>query len=101
MDKLAELESTIEYKFQNFDLLIQFMTHKSCKKPYSNERLEYLGDAVLDLVIGEYLFNKFPTNDEGELSKLRASLVNENGFAKLAIKLNLGKFLFISVVRDF
>jgi ribonuclease-3 len=100
MDKLRELEQKIGYRFKNFDLLIESMTHKSCKQPYSNERLEYLGDAVLDLIVGEYLFHKFPKNAEGELSKLRASLVNEDSFAKLARELDLGAFIFISPAEE-
>jgi ribonuclease-3 len=55
---------------------------------------------VLDLVVGEYLFYKFPRSDEGELSKLRASLVNAEGFTKLAKELDLGKYLFISPAED-
>jgi len=61
--------------------------------------LEFLGDAVLDLIVGEYLFNKFPKENEGLLSKIRASLVNEKGFAKLRA-INLGEFLFISLAEE-
>jgi ribonuclease-3 len=59
-----------------------------------------LGDAVLDLIVGEYLFKKFPKEDEGVLSKIRASLVNEKGFTKLAISINLGSFLLISSAEE-
>jgi ribonuclease-3 len=62
--------------------------------------LEFLGDAVLDLIVGEYLYVKFPNKDEGTLSKIRASLVNEGGFAKLAKVLNLGDFLFLSSAEE-
>jgi len=96
MPNLAELEKELNYFFKNRNFLLEALTHKSYKKPYNNERLEFLGDAVLDLVIGEYLFFKFPTANEGELSKIRASLVNEEGFARLAKKIELGKFIFIS-----
>jgi ribonuclease-3 len=58
--------------------------------------LEYLGDAVLNLIVADYLFKKFPNANEGELSKIRASLVNEKGFARLAMELNLGDYLLIS-----
>ena len=78
------LENTIGYHFKNKRLLLEALTHKSCKKPYNNERLEFLGDAVLDLLVGEYLFKKLPRAREGVLSKLRACIVNETGFMRLA-----------------
>ncbi len=94
------LEKELGYKFKNERLILEALTHKSCKKSYNNERLEFLGDAVLDLIIGEYLFDKFPNVSEGELSKLRASLVNEKGFKKLANSINLGKYIFISIAEE-
>ena len=100
MDYYFELESRLGYSFENKQLIIEALTHKSFKKPYNNERLEFLGDAVLDLIVGEYLFKKFPDSDEGTLSKIRASLVNENGFAHLANELNLGKYIYISLAEE-
>lgn len=100
MDDYFELESRLGYNFTNKQLIIEALTHKSFKKPYNNERLEFLGDAVLDLIVGEYLFKKFPTSDEGTLSKIRASLVNETGFALLASELNLGKYIYISLAEE-
>lgn len=100
MDDYFELESRLGYSFKNKQLIIEALTHKSFKKPYNNERLEFLGDAVLDLIVGEYLFKKFPSSDEGTLSKIRASLVNENGFAHLANELNLGKYIYISLAEE-
>ena len=100
MDDIKNLQKSLDYQFKNKDLIIEALTHKSYKKQYNNERLEFLGDAVLDLIIGEYLFKKFPTVDEGELSKLRASLVNEKGLEKLAKKINLGKYIFISLAEE-
>jgi len=100
MQNIEKLEKSLGYQFKNKNLIIEALTHKSYKKAYNNERLEFLGDAVLDLVIGEYLFQKFPNVDEGELSKMRASLVNEKGFQKLAILLDLGKYLLISVAEE-
>ncbi|WP_187647521.1 ribonuclease III [Nitrosophilus labii] len=97
---LRKFEERLGYTFKNRNLLIEALTHKSYKKPYNNERLEFLGDAVLDLVIGEYLFFKFPNANEGELSKMRASLVNEDGFARLANELELGKYIFISAAEE-
>jgi len=100
MQSLSKLEENIDYKFKNQQLIIEALTHKSYKKPYNNERLEFLGDAVLDLIVGEYLYKKFPNKDEGTLSKIRASLVNEGGFAKLARVINLGDFLFLSQAEE-
>ncbi|MFT7002951.1 MAG: ribonuclease-3 [Sulfurimonas sp.] len=97
MDKNIEaLEKTLGYSFKDKKLIIEALTHKSYKQPYDNERLEFLGDAVLDLIVGEYLFNKFDKSDEGKLSKIRASLVNETGFDKLARSLKLGDYIFLS-----
>ena len=94
------LETTLGYKFKTDKLIIEALTHKSHKQPYDNERLEFLGDAVLDLVVGEYLFNKFPKSDEGNLSKIRASLVNESGFDKLARSIDLGDFIHLSNAEE-
>ena len=85
MNKNIEtLEKELGYEFEDKKLIIEALTHKSFNQPYDNERLEFLGDAVLDLIVGEYLFVKFRKSDEGKLSKIRASLVNETGFDKLA-----------------
>ena len=97
---LKELENNLNYKFKDEKLLIEALTHKSYKKPYSNERLEFLGDAVLDLIVGEFLFKKFKNESEGNLSKLRAALVNEKSFTKLANSLNLGNFIFLSNAEE-
>ncbi len=94
------LEDKLEYKFKDQKLIIEALTHKSYKQPYDNERLEFLGDAVLDLIVGEYLYKKFSKSDEGKLSKIRASLVNESGFDKLARALNLGDYILLSNAED-
>ena len=94
------LEEKLGYKFKDEKLIIEALTHKSYKQPYDNERLEFLGDAVLDLIVGEYLFKKFSRSDEGKLSKIRASLVNETGFDKLARALNLGDYILLSNAED-
>ncbi len=96
MKEFEELEKTINYSFKDKALLSKALTHKSYKKPYSNERLEFLGDAVLNLVVGEYLYKKFPDSNEGELSKMRAGLVNEASFQILANRIELGKFILLS-----
>ena len=97
---MDSLEKQLGYTFKNKQLLIEALTHKSYKQPYDNERLEFLGDAVLDLIVGEYLYKNFPTSDEGKLSKIRASLVNENGFNKLANVLGLGEHIFLSNAEE-
>jgi ribonuclease-3 len=97
---VAAVEERLGYQFRDKNLIIEALTHKSFKKPYNNERLEFLGDAVLDLVVGEYLYRKFPDVAEGELSKMRASLVSEKGFEKLALSLGLGEFIFISAAEE-
>jgi ribonuclease-3 len=100
MKHLKALEKALNYQFKRDDLITEALTHKSYKRPYNNERLEFLGDAVLDLIVGEYLFQKFPKEDEGLLSKIRASLVNEKGFTKLAQSINLGQFILISSAEE-
>ncbi len=100
MQKLMEFEKRLGYSFKDKSLLKEALTHKSYKSPVNNERLEFLGDAVLDLIVGEYLFKKFPKANEGELSKLRASIVNEEGFAKLAERLGIGKYIYISQAEE-
>ncbi len=97
---IETLEQELGYEFKDKKLIIEALTHKSYKQPYDNERLEFLGDAVLDLVVGEYLFKKFKTSDEGNLSKIRASLVNETGFDKLARALHLGDYILLSNAED-
>jgi len=100
MDNYNLLEERIEYIFKDKNLIIEALTHKSYKKPYNNERLEFLGDAVLDLIVGEYLFTRFPKSNEGVLSKIRASLVNESGFTLIARKLDLGSYIYLSSAEE-
>lgn len=100
MEKIEILEKKLGYTFKDKQLIIKALTHKSFKKPYDNERLEFLGDAVLDLIVGEFLFHKFSNETEGDLSKLRAALVNEKSFAKMATNLDLGAFIFLSVAEQ-
>ena len=100
MDNYSQLEHQLGYVFSDKQLIIEALTHRSFKRPYNNERLEFLGDAVLDLIVGEYLFVNFRDSDEGTLSKIRASLVNENGFALLAKVLNLGEYIYLSLAEE-
>ena len=101
MEKNIEaLEKVLNYSFKDKQLLIEALTHKSYKQSYDNERLEFLGDAVLDLIVGEYLYKKFSSSNEGNLSKIRASLVNEAGFDKLARDLKLGDYILLSNAEE-
>jgi len=97
---IKDLQKRLDYQFKDKNLIIEALTHKSYKKPYNNERLEFLGDAVLDLIVGEYLYEKFTKVPEGDLSKLRASLVNEKGFELLAKLLNLGECIYVSTAEE-
>lgn len=100
MDQMQRIEQTLGYTFKDRKLLREALTHKSFKQAYNNERLEFLGDAVLDLIVGEYLFERFPGHDEGKLSKMRASLVNEEGFTRLANHISLGEAIFLSNAEE-
>ncbi len=100
MEEIKKLEDRLNYSFKNKKLIIEALTHKSYKQPYNNERLEFLGDAVLDLIVGQYLFERFKNHDEGKLSKMRASLVNEGGFTRLAEHIGLGNQLFLSNAEE-
>ena len=100
MENYKQLEQRLDYVFEDKQLIIEALTHKSHKKPYNNERLEFLGDAVLDLIVGEFLYKEFPTEAEGVLSKIRASLVNESGFTILAKKIDLGRCIYLSLAEE-
>lgn len=97
---LQTLQDTINYHFKDPSLLERAMTHKSCKKSFNNERLEFLGDAVVDLVIGEYLFARFPQHQEGKLSKIRAIIVNEEGLTKFAKEIGLERCIHLSQAEE-
>jgi ribonuclease III len=99
-EQLAMLEGALGYRFQRLDLLNQALTHKSYVHEQRdhgqhNERLEFLGDAVLGLVISNHCYGRFVHLTEGELSKLRASLVNDSNLARIARRLDLGAFLLV------
>ncbi|MCZ6558975.1 MAG: ribonuclease III [SAR324 cluster bacterium] len=97
----ARLFERLNYRFSDPSLFRQSVAHKSFTNENptlikgDNERLEFLGDAVLDLVISELLMSRYPHLSEGELSKIRAHLVNEAGLAEIARELNLGECLLI------
>jgi ribonuclease-3 len=88
------LASRTGYRFSNPDLLRQSLTHRSYGTPH-NERLEFLGDAVLDCVIAAELFQLFPQLAEGDLSRLRARLVNQQSLYEIALHIELGTQLLL------
>jgi ribonuclease-3 len=90
----AWLEDTLDYRFIDVDLFRLALTHRSAAGD-NNERLEFLGDAVLDVVISEVLYRLHPLAPEGDLSRLRSSLVNDSVLAKLATELGLGEHLIL------
>jgi ribonuclease-3 len=89
---LAPLQKKLGYQFVDEALLVQALTHRSCKGQH-NERLEFLGDAVLSMVIAEALFQNFPKTREGDLTRMRASLVKGVTLAEVAKELNVAEFL--------
>ena len=97
----AGLEQSLGYQFQDVAFCETSLTHKSCLNERAvetrtdNERLEFLGDAVIALVVSDLLMRRFPDHPEGELSKKRAALVNEAGLARVAEILALGQWIFL------
>lgn len=99
--RLKLLEKNLDYRFSTKSLLKKALTHKSYANEKRldaidhNERLEFLGDAVLELVVSHLLMDNYPEAPEGELSKLRASIVNEKTLANVAVEHELGDFLYL------
>ena len=104
--RLNEFQQNIGYQFKQEALLRQALTHssyaheKNLKELMDNERLEFLGDAVLEVVSSEFLFKNHPEMNEGQMTKLRASLVCEQSLATCARELELGKFLLLGNGED-
>ncbi|MEX2028535.1 MAG: ribonuclease III, partial [Candidatus Curtissbacteria bacterium] len=101
-NSLSGLEKQIQVKFQNQDLLRTAFIHRSYLNEHkdfkgdSNERLEFLGDSVLSLLVSQFLFRELPKSTEGELTQLRASLVRTETLATLSQNLTLGQYLFLA-----
>ncbi|MEI6893640.1 MAG: ribonuclease III [Colwellia sp.] len=91
---LARLTKKLGYEFNEPKLLVQALTHRSAKGPH-NERLEFLGDSILGFVIAEALYNKFPKHDEGDLTRMRSSLVKGVTLAEVARDFSLGECLIL------
>ena len=93
--KIKEFEKIIKYSFRKSSLLVKALTHKSYDNNINNEKLEFLGDRVLGLVISEKLLNKFPDENEGIIDKKFANLVNKKTCLLIARKINLKKFILL------
>ena len=98
---IEAIESSIGYTFRRKDLLMEALTHKSFANEnpeYAssfNERLEFLGDAVLELIVSEYIFRSYPEYTEADLSKIKSYAVQENTLAEAATELNIGSYMLL------
>lgn len=94
MMKYKKLQERLSYQFQNADLLMRALTHRSYSTQH-NERLEFLGDSILNFSVAALLFKMLREQDEGDLSRIRASLVNQQTLADLATQLDLAEVLLL------
>jgi ribonuclease-3 len=101
MNRLHELQAELGINFENEGYLLEALTHRSYLNENpdvshgDNERLEFLGDALLDFVAAEHLFDRFPNSREGELTNLRAALVRSSTLASFARQIDLGRYLLL------
>ncbi len=95
MTELAELERNIGYTFSHRELLVNALTHPSCQSGINNQRLEFLGDAVLQICISDVLYRNHTTVQEGALTNLRQHLVCQDALAQVARKIGLGRCLLL------
>lgn len=99
---IYELMKKINYEFKNKNLLYEALTHSSYVNEHSNihikdyERLEFLGDSVMDLITTELIYHKNKKSDEGKLSKYKSKIISEKVFSYIARDMNLGKYIFLS-----
>lgn len=104
--QITELQEAIGYQFKEEHLLVHALTHSSYahekfqSRLADNERLEFLGDAVLEVITSEFLYTEYPGKEEGDLTKLRASLVCETNLAQSARQVNLGDYLMLGKGED-
>ena len=101
----AEVAEKLGYKFKNINLLKNALTHSSYANEVrggfsSNERLEFLGDSVLSVIVSDYIYKQYPNMPEGELTKLRASLVCEKSLCGFSRELHIGRFLMLGKGED-
>ena len=98
---IKDLEEAIGYRFKNITLLQNALTHSSYANEQwhdslkSNERLEFLGDSILGMVVAQHLYRTFPDRLEGDLTRMRADMVCENSLARIARQVNLGNYLLL------
>lgn len=102
---MESLERRLDYKFNNIKLLKNALVHSSYANEmrgdiHSNERLEFLGDSVLSIIVAEHIYNRYPDMPEGELTKIRASLVCEKSLCIFARELALGDYLLLGKGED-
>ncbi len=102
---MKELEKNLNYKFNNINLLKNALTHSSYANEVrngvtSNERLEFLGDSVLSIIVSEYIYKNFSKRPEGELTKLRASLVCEKTLCEFSREIGIGDYLLLGKGED-
>ncbi|MBI5184010.1 MAG: ribonuclease III [Nitrospinae bacterium] len=98
--ELEILQERLNYRFKELNLLNEALTHKSYVNEKNsdlrdNERLEFLGDSVIDLIVGDYSFKRFSNYSEGDLSKIRAAVVNEIDLAEIARRIGIGRFILL------
>ncbi|MBR1966315.1 MAG: ribonuclease III [Lentisphaeria bacterium] len=98
-DDIEKLKTILNYHFEDRSLLKTALTHRSFAVEtgldYDNQRLEFLGDAVLEIILTEYLYLIYPKEEEGNLTKMRSAMVREEALAAFARKINLGDFIFM------
>lgn len=97
MEDLLKLKYRLNYEFGNIQLLKEAMTHRSYSAEndldYDNQRLEYLGDAVIEIILSDYLYHRYPSAPEGLLTRMRAAMVQQEALALIARQLNLDLFI--------
>jgi len=97
---MPSIEESIQYRFRDPELLREALTHKSyaCERHIRryNERLEFLGDAILNSIVADYLYRTYPSMEEGDLTKIRSRLVNRKALAQRAKELRISEFLLLS-----
>ncbi len=102
---MESLETKLNYKFNNIELLKNALVHSSYANEvrgntHSNERLEFLGDSVLSIIVADHIYHKYPNMPEGELTRLRASLVCEKSLCALSRELGIGEYLLLGRGED-
>lgn len=105
--RLSDFQQSSNYTFKNIEILVTAFTHSSYANENrgnhinSNERLEFLGDAVLNIIVSDYIYRTFQDLPEGELTRIRASVVCEGSLAQCSKKLNIGSFLLLGKGEEF